>query len=153
MPRKTRMILEEVEQKNDLVPGSPENPLNLGEKAKNILVKLKNAEDTGIPANLQEYGYTENRPPMERCIFLKLIETVPTRTPEQVQTEIDRCMAQLFESVNWQHSPTKEFTKMLFDAHYELDRLRNEITTPTVRTQLTDAGRALLLTGTVTISL
>lgn len=53
---KKRMILEEIEEKNDLVPGSPDNPIKLGEKAKNIMIRLGLARKEGNPGSCRKHS-------------------------------------------------------------------------------------------------
>lgn len=151
MSRK-RMILEEVQEPNQLVPGSPDNPLKIGEKAKNILVRMKIYEDdgrTGDPTAGNQYD-TDYRYAMERLEFLQLIEYRPKYDATAIarkQTAISELRVGLAQSAMTMASDD------IVQVYRSINTLENALQSNDKVAWMTDAGRALLLTGTVTVSL
>ena len=149
MARK-RMILEEIAEPNPLVPGTPENPIKLGEKAKTILVHMKLYEDDGRTGRNMERYDDDYRQALERLEYLKLIEYLPQYDDAAIaakQIEIEVLRQQLAESadtmsINGLHN----ICNSIRDVQSKIDGNKKVA-------RLTDAGTALLLSGTVTVSL
>lgn len=150
---KKRMILEEVPELNPLVPGTPDNPIKLGEKAKNLLVQLSLYEDDGRGGQWRARNYDEGggyAQAQERLEFLKLVEYKPEYNDKAVekmkaeQVELRARLAQIAPTAKHQ-----DLYSLLEKIRIIADRLNSNTKGP----WLTQAGRDVLLTGTVTVSL
>jgi hypothetical protein len=143
------MILEEVPETNPLVPGSPDNPIKLGEKAKNILIRLKMAEDADTPGELGRVCYDEvdRSNALDRLMFLKLIETITVQpTQERLLTAVLKKQAMLdMIAANGKAQDISYAAQYWASAESDCR--------PLTRWGLTYAGRALLISGSVTVSL
>jgi hypothetical protein len=161
MPKKTRMILEEVEEKNDLVPGSPENPIKLTEKAKTILIKMFNQETQpetpGSSAGRQrkyshrdDFHYDGYNAALDRLLFLGLVAESPVETEQQARAKTVKLRDELAGLVTQGAT-----SKAILDVAYKLESAESRLINfqSPLKLELTQAGRDLMLKGSVTISL
>jgi hypothetical protein len=152
MARK-RMILEEIEEPNQLVPGSPDNPVKLGERQKNVLIRLHQDEKNGFASqngtnNNWRHEIFREQEVKDHLLFLGLVEETPLRTPAEVK-KIDAETSKLKNQLKAAVAADK-----LGDVSVLIEKIRNQKYEKSYKVwRLTDAGRKLLLKGKVTISL
>ncbi len=149
MARK-RMILEEIEDKELLVPGSVDNPIKLTERQKNLLLRIHMITKDG---KIGFYGgdlYCESRDIMDRLYYLGLVETIKNEDlPENKRRLI--AMRKTFQK---QVMPLLEQDPFSKEAKEAYDTMRNEIQTmKATYYRLTKKGEELLLKGKVVVSI
>ena len=150
MSRK-RMILEEIKETNPLVPGSPDNPITIGEKAKDILVSLKLYEDDKRGGTLRDQlGYSEFSQARERLEYLRLIEYRPKYDAAAIVKQ-EQKIASLRQELR--DSALTMASRQLSDLCQQIAYIENSLSNNTTAPFLTDAGRSVLLQGTVTVKI
>jgi hypothetical protein len=141
---KKRMVLEEVEEKNLLVPGSPENPIKLGERQKDLILRLHMLERDDLDLDGQDYGLSMVEG--YSLIYLGLVEEKLFYTPEEI--------AAFHEEAQSIRKMTAESILCGSTGIYTLVEDENlERKAKKTVWRLTEAGKALLLSGKVTVAL
>jgi hypothetical protein len=139
-----RMVLEEIEEKNLLVPGSPENPIKLGEKQKNVILALHMAEQENRPFNGNHYDHGDLAVTFDKLKFLGLIEEVDRYSMEEKATmavEAQASRQAVADAILAGKEPPQ-------GTYYHLEqRAQQRIM------RLTQSGKDLLLKGPVTVAL
>jgi hypothetical protein len=150
MARK-RMILEEIEEKEQLVAGTVDNPLKLTEKQKSLLVSIYLRQKSGeMKKNSVSSFWDSSTSSLERLIYLGLLEVVTLGDlPEgkvkktALQKKVDKTLIPLLQN--------KPFCQETASVFYDLRESESSLNQRIYRTTL--AGAALLLKGKVTVSL
>jgi hypothetical protein len=148
------MVLEEIEEKEQLVPGSPDNPIKLGERQKAALLRMHVKDSQPRKASQpNDARYDLGRQYMEedvytRLTFLKLIEEQPAFSTEEVRAKKKR-MAKL-------HVEAKKLVEAgemnkAGDVIREYQSLESECRY--TKLGLTKLGRDLIIKGKITVSL
>lgn len=149
MARK-RMILEEIEEKEQLVVGSVDNPIRLGEKQKSALLKIHMAGEKGLTNN-NSLGYdswAKVYECLDRLTYLQLIENRELVSTPAQKRKIDQELASLATAggAAFKKDPV---SKEVRDIQEKVNQLRGDLKQKAWF--LTSAGKELLLKGKITI--
>lgn len=152
--KKATLVLEEVDEKNQLVPGTPDNPVRLGERMKKLLVTISLCERDGRAYYSDSYGRYQNDDgeSFERLRYLNLIKSVPYEDPKNADRK--KTIAELRKKLRAiALNGTPADLNITANTIYDTDRAIKSRSEERETWVLTEAGKALMLSGKVTLSL